>query len=34
VKGFFEEAIQRFPYRALDSHLREIALDKYAAVMA
>ena len=34
VKGFFEEAIQRFPYRALDSHLRDIALDKYAAVMA
>ncbi|MEX0826255.1 MAG: Fe-S cluster assembly protein SufD [Acidimicrobiia bacterium] len=32
VKGFFEEAIQRFPYRALDSHLRDIALDKYAAV--
>jgi Fe-S cluster assembly protein SufD len=34
VKGFFEEAIQRFPYRVLDSHLRGIALDKYAAVMA
>jgi hypothetical protein len=34
VKGFFEEAIQRFPHRSLDTHLRETALDKYAGVMA
>jgi len=34
VKGFFEEAIQRFPHRALDAHLRDTALDKYAGVTA
>lgn len=34
VKGFFEEAIQRFPHRSLDAHLRDTALDKYAGVMA
>lgn len=33
VKGFFEEAIQRFPHRALDARLRETALGKYAGVM-
>lgn len=33
VKGFFEEAIQRFPLRALDGRLRDAALTKYAGVM-
>jgi len=32
VKGFFEEAIQRFPHRVLDARLRETALGKYAGV--
>lgn len=32
VKGFFEEALVRFPHRSLDLLLREIAMAKYAAV--
>jgi Fe-S cluster assembly protein SufD len=33
VKGFFEEAILRFPHRGLDARLRDTALTKYAGVM-
>ncbi|HEX9978889.1 MAG TPA: Fe-S cluster assembly protein SufD [Acidimicrobiia bacterium] len=32
VKGFFEEALVRFPHRGLDAPLREVAMAKYARV--
>jgi Fe-S cluster assembly protein SufD len=34
VKGFFEEALIRFPHRGLDAFLRSVAMAKYAGVVA
>jgi len=34
VKGFFEDALVRFPHRALDASLRAVAMAKYARVTA